>query len=232
MIMAVQFCPLCGSRVETPRVEINKRYLCRKCHSPFHVNKAGTAVVGEPPTIESELAESKQKLQAMLEQLREQVPVKKVVAGVAAVAIVLIAGYMLFGPSERLDRAGEKAARALADNNASYFKSVAAPGTGDDLVRWFDTAYPRLVKARERWLGGKEEVVESHVGQEDREQHKGSVTLLIHRIVGSGIDLSLANPAAATASADTPFEVDTEWTLSRWGHWQLDGHATLAKIQP
>ncbi len=89
----------------------------------------------------------------------------------------------------------------------------------------------RLVQARQRWLGGKEEVAESHVGQEDRSQRKGSVMLSIHRVVGTGIDLSLANPAAATASADAPFDVETDWTLSRWGRWQLDGHATYAKVQ-
>jgi hypothetical protein len=226
--MAVQFCPLCGSRIDLPRVEINKRYTCKKCHSPFHLNKAGTAVVGEPPSIESELAESKQRLQEAM----ERVPVKKIVIGLAALIIVLIGGYMLFGPAERLESAGEKAGRALAENDASYFQSVAAPGTADDANRWFDSVHARLVQARERWHGGKEEVVESHVGQEDRAVHKGSVTVSVRRVQGTGLDLSLANPSAATASADTPFDVDTEWTLSRWGRWQLDGHATLAKAQP
>jgi len=228
MIMGVQSCPLCGSRVEIPRVEIRKRYFCKKCHSPFHFDKAGTAVVGDPPDIDVELAETKQKLNEIL----EQIPAKKIGMGVAALVLALIVGYFLFGPGERLDRAGDKAAHALAENNLAYFKSVAAPGTEDDVGRWFDVVYPRLVTARARWLQGKEEVVENHVGQEDRAQGKGSVTLSIHRIVGAGIDLSLANPAAATAGADVPFDVDTEWTLGRFGHWQLDGHATLAKIRP
>jgi hypothetical protein len=224
--MAVQFCPLCGSRVELPRVETKKRYICRKCHSPFHF-KGGTAVVGEPPTIEVELAESKQKLQEVL----EQIPVKKVVTGVVAIVVVLIVGYMLFGPAERLDRAGDRAAHALAENNPSYFKSVAAPGTEDDVSRWFDTVHSQLVNARERWHGGKDEVVESHVGQEDRGASKGSITLGIHHTLGQGFDSSLADPSAATASVDAPFEVDTEWTVGRWGRWQLDGRATYAKVQ-
>jgi hypothetical protein len=226
--MTVQLCPLCGSRVELRRVAPNTRYVCKKCHSPFHVNKAGTAVVGEPPTIETELAESKQKLQEAM----ERVPVKKIVTGVVAVVAVLTVGYLLFGPAQRLESAGEKAAHALADNNASYLKSIAAPGTTDDVGRWFDLVYPRLVQARERWHGGKAEVVESRVGQDNRAEHKGSVTVSIRRVQGPGLDLSLANPSAATASADVPFDVETEWTLSRWGRWQLDGRATLAKAQP
>jgi hypothetical protein len=209
-------------------VETHRRYVCRKCHSPFHFNKAGTAVVGEPPTIEAELAESKQKLQQTLERM----PVKKIVTGAAAVAAAVIVGYMFFGPAERLDRVGEKAAQALAGNDASYLKSIAAPGTADDVGRWFDAVYPRLVQARERWHGGKAEVVQAQVGQEDRAGHKGSVMVSIHCVQGPGLDLSLANPSAATASADTPFDVDTEWTLSKWGRWQLDGHATLARVEP
>jgi hypothetical protein len=226
--MAVQICPLCGSRVEIPRVEIRKRYLCKKCHSPFHLDKSGTPVVGAPPDIDVELAETKQKLNEIL----ETIPAKKIGIGVAATVLVLIVGYLLFGAGERLDRAAGKAAHALAENDPAYFKSIAAPGTDDDVVRWYEAAHTRLVQAREHWLGGNEEVVESHVGEEDRGQRKGSVKLSIHRIVGAGNDLSLANPSAATASADAPFDVDTEWTLGRWGHWQLDGHATYAKIQP
>ena len=226
--MAVQFCPLCGSRLELPRVETNNRYVCRKCHSPFHF-KGGTAVVGEPPTIDVELAESKQKLREIL----AQVPVKKIVTGGAAIVDYAgIVGYMLFGPAERLDTVGTKAAHALAENDLSYFKSVAAPGTEDDVSRWFDVVHSQLVKARERWHGGKEEVVESHVGQEDRGASKGAVTLAIHHTFGPGLDMSLADPSAATASVDAPFEVDTEWTVGRWGRWQLDGRATYAKVRP
>jgi hypothetical protein len=226
--MAVQNCPLCGSRVEIPRVETNNRYTCNKCHSPFHLNKGGTAVVGAPPTIDVELAESKQKLQEIL----AQIPVKKIVTGAAAIVIVLMVGYMLFGPAQRLDAVGEKAAHALAENDLSYFKSVAASGTEDDVSRWFDVVHSQLVKARDRWHGGKVEVVESHVGQEDRGESKGSLTLAIHHTLGQGIDLSLADPSAATASVDAPFDVDTEWTVGRWGRWQLDGRATYAKVKP
>jgi hypothetical protein len=208
-------------------LETNQRYTCRKCHSPFHF-KGRTAVVGEPPSIEVELAESRRKLQEIL----EQIPVKKLVAGAVAIVVVLIVGYVLFRPARRLDRAGDKAAHALAENDRSYFTSVAAPGTADDAVRWFDATHSRLVQARERWHGGNEEIVESHVAHEDSSQHKGSVTLSIRHALGPGLDVSLANPAAATASADAPFDVDTEWTLSRWGHWQLDGQATYAKTPP
>ena len=47
--MAVRNCPLCGSPVRIPGAEINTRYYCEKCHTPFHLNRSGTTVVGEPP---------------------------------------------------------------------------------------------------------------------------------------------------------------------------------------
>ena len=141
-------------------------------------------------------------------------------------------GTCYSGLAQRLDAVGKKAAQALAENDVNYFKSVAASGTEDDVSRWFDAVHSRLVQARERWHGGKEEVVESDVGQEDRGQNKGAITLSIHRTLGPGIDLSLADPSAATAPIDAPFEVDTEWTVGRWGRWQLDGRATYAKVRP
>ena len=226
--MAIQICPLCGSRVEIRRVETNTRYTCKKCHSPFHLNKAGTAVVGAPPTVDVELAEMKQKLHDGL----SRIPTKKLVVGGAAIVAALIVGYVLFGPAERLDAVGKKAAHALAENDPSYFRSVAAPGTDDDVGRWFGVAHTQLVQARERWHAGKEEVVESQVAHEDRGERKGSVMLSIHHILGQGIDLSLADPSAATAAVDAPFDVATEWTVGRWGRWQLDGHATYAKVRP
>lgn len=224
--MVTLVCPLCGSRVDTRRAEINTRYTCRKCHSPFHLNKAGIAVVGEPPSIEVELAEAKQKFREGL----EKIPFKKIAIGAGAFVVVLILGYALFGPSERLESAGQRAARALADNDESYFKSIAAPGTSEDVGRWFKAAHAQLEAARGRWHGGNEEVVEAHVGSEDKANRKGSVLISIHRTIGSGFDVSLADPAAATAMADAPYEVATEWTRGRFGRWQIDGHATYAKL--
>src|SRR4051794_1989497 len=53
--MAELTCPLCGSTVRVPSAEINTRYSCKKCHSPFHLNKSRVAVVGKPPDVEVEL---------------------------------------------------------------------------------------------------------------------------------------------------------------------------------
>jgi transposase-like protein len=82
--MAELTCPLCGSPVRVAGAETNTRYFCKKCHSPFHRNKARAAVVGEPPDVEQELEELKQKLRQNL----KRIPVGRVIAGLAAVVVV------------------------------------------------------------------------------------------------------------------------------------------------
>ena len=99
--------------------------------------------------------------------------------------ILGLAWNSLFGPAERLDRVAEKAARALASGDPDALTSLAAPGTEDDVRRRYDTVHPQLVRLREQWRG-KAEVVEIHVAQEDREQHKGAVGVSIHPVFNGG----------------------------------------------
>src|SRR4051812_10505289 len=108
--MAELTCPLCGSPVRVPQVATNTRYYCKKCHSPFHLNKARAAVVGEPPDVEAELEEIKQKLRQNL----ERIPVRKVVAGLVALVVVAVGLYYLLRPAQSLEGPAEKAGQAVA----------------------------------------------------------------------------------------------------------------------
>jgi hypothetical protein len=183
--------------------------------------------VGEPPDVEIELA-------AIKEQVREklnQVPVQKIVTGLVTLLVVGMALYLLFGPSEKLEGPAQAAGQALADNDLASLKSIAASGTADDVARWFAEVHARLADSRENWTG-KEEAVEVGIGPGDPAKRKGSAVIKIHPVFGLGLDTSLADPAAATASAAAPFEVETAWTLNRWGHWKLDGRETYALAHP
>jgi hypothetical protein len=207
---------------------------CRKCHTPFHRNKFGDVVVGEPRGVERELEEVERELEELkqtLRHLRERIPVKRIVAGLAAVLVVGVSVSYLFGPAERLDRAAERAARAIAADDEDYLESIAAPGTAAEVARWFATAHRRLVRERARWYGPAE-VIEVHVAEEDRSQRRGVVGVSIHPGVGTALDVSLADPAAATASAPAPFNLETVWTRSWWGRWLLDVRDTKARSQP
>jgi len=226
--MAELNCPLCGSPVRVPKVEVNERYFCKKCHTPFFMNKSRELLIGEPPPVEEEVARLKQELQ---ERMR-RVPVGRIAAGLGALIVVCWGLYYLMGPTPRIEGPAEKAARALAADDLAYLKSIAASGTADDLVRWYEEVHSRLLRARENWHG-RDEIAEVHVGQVDPAQGKGSVEVSVHpAAIGSTRDVSIADPAAATAAAATPFEVETVWVLDRWGHWRLDGHETYARARP
>lgn len=226
--MATLTCPLCGSPAHVPSEEIHKRHECRKCHSPFHLNKSRIAVVGEPPSVDQELAELKQKLR----EVRERIPAGRIVAGLSALAAVGLIGYVFFGPARRLEGPAERAARALAEEDLGYLRSIAAPGTEDDVARWFEAVQPRLEQARATWHG-REETIEVHVAQEDPGLRKGSVGVSIHPgTLGSQDVSALADPSAAIASAASTFDTAMEWTLGRWGRWKLDGRETYARARP
>jgi hypothetical protein len=188
------------------------------------------AVLGEPPSIEVDLAEAKEKLHEAMAKAKE--PAKKAAIGAGAVLALGLALYVFFGPADHLERTAKRAADALAAGDASTIKGMAASGTEEEVGRWYEEAHRRLVNARERWYGGKDEAIEVRVGQEDKAQRKGGAGISIHPALAGGLDVSLANPAAATAGADSPFDIETNWVLDRWGHWHLDGHESYAKVQP
>jgi hypothetical protein len=75
-------------------------------------------------------------------------------------------------------------------------------------------------------------VIEVHVAEEDRSQGRGVVGVVIHPGAGMALDVSLADPAAATASAPAPFALETVWTRSWWGRWMLDGRDTNVRSHP
>jgi hypothetical protein len=230
--MTVVYCPMCGSPVRAPHVDDKTRLCCRKCLTPFHQNKYGDVVVGEPRGVDAELEDVDRQLEELkqkLQDLLERIPVKRIVAGLAAVLVVWVSASYMFGPAERLDRAAEQAARAVAADDENYLESIAAPGTAAEVARWFTAAHRQLVRERARWYGPAE-VIEVHVNKEDQSHGKGVVGVSIHPGVRTALDVSLADGAAATASAPSPFNVETVWTRGWWGRWLLDGHDTSAKF--
>jgi len=207
---------------------------CKKCLTPFHRNKYGDVVVGHPRGVDREVEDVEREVEELkrkLRDLREHIPVKRIVASLAAVIVVGVSASCLFGPAERLDRAAERAARAFAEDDEAYLESIAAPGTTADIARWFAATHRRLVQQRARWYAPAE-VIEVHVAQEDRSQGRGVVGVSIHPGLRTALDVSLANPAAATAPAPAPFNLETVWTRSWRGRWMLDGRDTKVISHP
>jgi hypothetical protein len=225
--MAGRQCPLCASQVWLADQRPYSRATCRKCHANLHAGKDGRLLIGDPPDVDKHYQEWKREARRWAERF----PWRKLVKGLAALLVLGLGWNLLFGPAERLDLVAEKAAQSLAGGDPDSLTSLAAPGTEDDVRRWYDTVHPQLVRLRERWQG-KAEAVEVRVVQEDQEQHKGAVGVSIHPVFSGARDTSLADPVNATASVSMTFEGATDWTLTRWGRWKLDGRATAAKVLP
>ena len=222
--MAKLSCPLCSSAIRVPEVRPFIRLQCQKCHTPMHLNKVGRAVIGNPPDVEYELEELKERLR----EIRGRIPVRGIVTALVAILVVGLPAYFLLGGSRGLAEVAEQAVRAVAQDDAGYIRSIAAPGTTDEAKEWLDEAHRRLVRQRESWHT-KEEMVEVHVASQDPSEGKGVVGISIRPGFGSVRDVSLADPAAATARAASPCDMVTAWSQDWLGRWMLDGRETLAK---
>lgn len=220
-------CPLCKSPLGTAEVKPYVRLTCGKCHADLHLGEGGRLVIGNPPDVDERYRELKQEVR----QLAGQFPLRKVGAGLALLLALVLGSRYLFGAAERLELVAGAAAQALASDDPAALTSLAAPGTTDDIRRWYDAVHPRLVQLRAQW-GAQAEAVEVHVGQEDPDQHKGSVGISINPVSTGARDVSLADPSKATAAPLVPFGELTDWTLTRWGGWKLDGRATYARVAP
>lgn len=226
--MSELFCPHCQNRVRLSNPEVNTPYLCKKCYTPFYMNARGVAVVGQPPRVDDEVEALKQQIRQAL----GRIPKGWVLAGLAMLVVVSVVAYVLRQPVQNLEGFATEAAQALADGDLATLRSFAAPGTAEDVARWYETIHPRLAQARESW-SGRAETVEVHLGRVDPAERMGETVLSIQpAVLGSTRDVALSGPASVAAEAEAPFNVEAIWTLNRWGRWKLDGRATYARSQP
>jgi hypothetical protein len=220
-------CPLCRSQINVEQASTYSRVSCNKCHSDLYLGSEGKLVVGNPPILDNPIEELKQGL----DRLVRQIPVGKIVTGFVVAFVLILGLYQVFGPAEQLEPVAEKAASLFASDDLKSLKSLAEPDTIDDLQRWYESVRPRLARLRNDWVMKNEES-EAHIAIDKSDHHKGSAVFSIHPVSNGARDVSLADPASATASASVPFEVMTDWTLNKWGRWKLDGKATYARIAP
>ncbi len=161
-----------------------------------------------------------------------RVPLRKVVTGLVVLLVLVLGFRFLFGAAERLELVAEEAAQAIASGDQAALASLAAPGTAEDVRRWFDAVHPRWSELRSSmghdgggrrgpcWPGGI------------RFNRRGPSASPSTPSSSGARDVSLADPSEATAAPMAPFGELTDWTLTRWGGWKLDGRATYARIAP
>lgn len=229
--MIAPICPLCGVPVAVPHAEPNTSLRCRKCHTTFHLNRAGESIVGDPPDVGAGVERKLLEIRRSLDPHRaiEGVRKRRGLVVAAVFLVVALCGYALLGSGKGLDRAAEDAAKALAAEDRSALRGIAASGTAEDVDRWFDETYPRLDRERRSWPA--KPIIRVQAVHEERETRKGAADVVIQPGVASGLDVSLANAEAATAPAAQPMVLHLAWVKNWWGRWRLDGRETLARAR-
>jgi len=233
-------CPSCGRAGSIPREKINTRLICKKCHVAFHVNTAGRALLGEPH-VEVPKAEPRHHEGFHLPSLPEIEGLDGLTArlsdlslrtvGVGVAVIVLLGGLIMFltRPPESLAESARRTAEHFASDDLAYLKQVATAETIDDVVRWFDTVHPLLVKHRENWKGRDADIQVMVIG-EDHKQRKGEAQAFIYPAKSKTHVTEVAAAAdSATAGAPAsqpPIDLRLHWVLDRSGTWKLDGLQT------
>jgi len=240
-------CPSCGRAGSIPREKINTRLNCKKCHVVFHVNTAGRALLGEPH-VEPQKSDHHHheglhlpNLPSLpsfeLDSLKDGLPqVSPRSLGVGVAVIAVLGGLFMFltKPPESLADSAQRTAERFANDDLAYLKQIATSETIDDVVRWFDTVHPQLVKSRERWKS-KEASIQVMVIGEDPRLRKGEAQAFIYPAGATSRVAAIAAAADSTASnasaaGQQPIDLRLHWVLDRKGNWRLDGLQTYQAV--
>ena len=139
-------CPRCGRSGSVPPDRLNARFMCKGCHSAFHMDNGGRMVLGEPNTPGS--AKSRASAPAVdfdLAQTWRDVP-KPAKFGVPAV-FVLLAGWMMcpdFSSGMPYVDQAEAIGRALVNGDRARVVALAPPASAEAAGKWYDLMRPTI----------------------------------------------------------------------------------------
>lgn len=231
-------CPKCGRAGSIPRDKVNTRLVCKKCHIVFHMNTAGRTLLGEPPVNHAQTKKEKAFEAPTLPNfegfgdIRENfknVSPKKLAIAAGVLLVAMVAYTLVSSAPESLASRVEITAKRFADDDLAYLKELASSDTADDVVRWFDTVHPKLVKSRESWKTRLADIQVQVVG-EDRRQRVGEAQAFIYPSAKgnhSEAISSAAKEASETGSAvNESVDLHMFWVLDSRGRWRLDGRQT------
>jgi|GEM_PF-2198284 len=244
-------CPKCGRGGSIPHEKLNTRLVCKKCHAVFHMPTADRTVLGEPQ-VESPKADASARareprrssgdgVEALtgnfsdgIEGLKESLSsISPKQAGIGAAGLLLVVGawFFLSRPPESLTEITALTVRKFADDDLASLKQAASTDTVEDVVKWYETVHPRLVKARERWKTNSVRT-DVLVLTENAQQRSGESHAYVY-------PASASTPQASTTSGSEPvwpliipLEFTMHWTLDAGGNWRINGRQTLQSAGP
>jgi hypothetical protein len=226
-------CPSCGRAGSIPKDRVNTRLTCKNCRKVFHVNAAGRALLGEPRVDVSKTEAPTSREGPTLPSFENMGSIRETFSGVSSKSLgvilgilVVVAGawWLMNQAPESLEVVAKETAQKFAEDDLAYLKTIASSDTVDDVVRWFDTVHPQLVKSREQWKT-KQASVQVTVIDEDRRTRRGEAQAFVMPNTGPAHAASIAKEAEATAPQE-PMTLKLHWVLNGT-HWRLNGQQTL-----
>jgi len=230
-------CPACGAEGRTTKEKINTRLVCRKCFVAFHVTPSGRALLGEPPLmgdVETRRAGMAQpdrthEVDQWFERLSGAL-FSPLTAMLLVGLIVLVIGSTMYSRGETLEDRVKKVARAAYEGDTRGLESLAAAGTGEDVVKWNDAIQLQLDQLRKS-LGNMPPSINVEIQRQDTS--KGIAEAVARMSTEQDLARqwsSLPDPALTIASGVKVVELPLRFRTETWKGWRLDGKQTLEAL--
>jgi len=230
-------CPSCGAEGRASKQKVNTRLVCRKCLRVFHVTPAGRAVPGEPPvTGEASLGPSEPvepdravEVDQWFERISKTVFSTRALLVVVGL-IVLMVGSWIWPSGETLEDRVRKVGYAAYDGDTKTLQSLAASGTEEDVIKWYEGVRAEL-QGLKTSLGPMPPSVEVVVKEQDADK---GVAQAVARI-STEQELSrrgahLPDPTLSIVSGVKTVELPMTFDSSSWGGWRIDGKRTFEAL--
>lgn len=231
-------CPACEAEGRAPKNKINTRLVCRKCLRVFHLTPTGRPVLGEPPNAgttstvtphELHAPDSAQKVDQWFDRASRLVfSTKSLVIAVGLILLAAVLAFLSFRRPETLQDRVTKVAKAAVQGDLQTVRQMAATGTGDDVVKWYESVCDRCDELRQH-LGTHKLIVEVDVKQQDDQQ--GSAETVVRLETEEAIERKgtvLPDPSIiANPPSRESVSIPMAWKSEGWFGWKLDGKRTL-----
>ena len=219
-------CPGCGKPGNLPLDRLNSRLTCKKCGAIFYMDNSGHMMLGDPNAPKKGRRKRAQAQRSepidldfgrMIRDIPK--PVRLGVPIVLAAGLLVYAAAWLIGsmgaPDDVLGRS-RYIGELFADNALEEIRALAAPGTAEDLDKWYGVVRPKLNYEGPRSASGDVSITPSVY--EDNGASAQSFAAILD---------ADAPPPSVTADADAEapgnsVTLDLSWT-KKDGRWLLDG---------
>jgi hypothetical protein len=237
-------CPACGAEGRAPKGKVQARLICKKCLKIFHITPSGKTVLGEPPATgqtstaaahDPAAIDRTQEVDQWFERVSKRLfSPSSLILGVGLIVLAMVVSFLSFRHQETLQDRVTKVATAAVQGDLQTIRDLAATGTANDAVSWYDSIRPQCDQMRQS-LGPRKLVIQTQVTQQDSGQGSAEVVAQLtseEQFERKGNTLPDAS-VITTPSMET-ITLPMAWKSEGWSGWRLDGKRTLenSKAQP